>query len=72
MPRYNKAEEPCINCPYNNTGFCNNRYECAIYQVYLDGGDVQDLTSIGQINIEMELAGLLDNKKIKQSYEDWF
>jgi len=66
MPRYNKAEEPCINCQYANSSLCSSRYECAIYQVYLDGGDVQDLVSIGQINFEMELAGLMGDKVYKR------
>jgi len=62
--RYNKAESPCINCQYEKT--CNNRFECAVYQIYLDGGDVQDVVSIGQINLEMELAGLLREKIYKR------
>ena len=62
MQHHNKAESPCINCNYDKTGFCNNRFECQLYQSFLDGDDVQGLESIGHLNLELERAGLLDAK----------
>ena len=62
MKHHNKAESPCINCQYNGTGFCNSKFECQVYQMYLDGDDVQGLESIGHLNLELERAGLLDAK----------
>jgi len=61
MPKIkvNKAERPCINCQYQNSGSCNNVYECAKYQVFLTGEDASEVEDLGTKNIELMILEIL-------------
>ena len=61
MPRIkiHQAEKPCINCQYQNSGSCNNVYECAKYQVFLTGEDSSEVEDLGTKNIELMILEIL-------------